>query len=79
MANTIISLLEAQEKKSRQYYINNTRQRTEPFEVLFSARQTNRRKLDKLFGEWICVLVYFLPLLILFLKLQKSKPVTSFK
>ena len=55
MAKAVINLLEVQEKKSRQYYINDTRQRTEPFESLFSERQTNRRKLDKLFGEWICV------------------------
>jgi len=56
MAKKVINLLEAQEKKSRQYYINDTRQRTEPFESLFSERQTIRRKLDKLFVEWFPVL-----------------------
>ena len=54
MAKTI-NFLEAQEEKLKQYYKSDTQQRTEPFEVLFSERQTNRRKLDKLFGEWICV------------------------
>lgn len=55
MVKVLTSLLEAKEKKSRQYYINDTQQRIKPFEALFSTRQASRKKLDKLFGEWVCV------------------------
>ncbi len=56
MAKAVINLLEVQEEKSRQYYINDTQQKIKPFEGLFSTRQASRRKLEKLFGEWIGVI-----------------------
>ncbi|MDD2564082.1 MAG: hypothetical protein PHU27_07705 [Salinivirgaceae bacterium] len=65
----------AEEKNRINYYTNNNKQRTNSLEVSFSIHQDNRRKLYKLFGEWLSV--FIIPAIIVYLLFQTPNFQTS--